>query len=99
MLRIKEGFMAGIKMVWMLSVPLFGLYFFAGKWILFAFIDEPTVLALQTGMNFLRILSPFYFVISMKFVADGILRGAGMMGKFMMATFLDLILRVVLAIL
>ena len=97
--RIREGFKAGIKMVWMLSVPLFGLYFFAGKWILFAFIDEPTVLALQTGMNFLRILSPFYFVISMKFVADGILRGAGMMGKFMMATFLDLILRVVLAIL
>ena len=97
--RIRKGFKAGIKMVWMLSVPLFVLYFFAGKWILFAFIDEPTVLALQTGMNFLRILSPFYFVISMKFVADGILRGAGMMGKFMMATFLDLILRVVLAIL
>ena len=99
MLRIKEGFMAGIKMVWMLSVPLFALYFFVGKWILYAFIDEPTVLALQTGMNFLRILSPFYFIISMKFVADGILRGAGMMGKFMMATFLDLILRVGLAIL
>ena len=99
MLRIKEGFKAGIKMVWMLSVPLFALYFFAGKWILYAFIDEPTVLALQTGMNFLRILSPFYFIISMKFVADGILRGVGMMGKFMAATFLDLILRVGLAIL
>ena len=99
MLRIKEGFMAGIKMVWMLSVPLFALYFFVGKWILYAFIDEPTVLALQTGINFLRILSPFYFIISMKFVADGILRGAGMMGKFMAATFLDLILRVGLAIL
>ena len=97
--RIREGFNAGIKMVWMLSAPLVALYFFAGKWILFAFIDEPTVLALQTGMNFLRILSPFYFIISLKFVADGILRGAGMMGKFMMATFLDLILRVVLAIL
>ena len=99
MLRIKERFMAGIKMVWMLSVPLFVLYFFVGKWILYAFIDEPTVLALQTGINFLRILSPFYFIISMKFVADGILRGAGMMGKFMAATFLDLILRVGLAIL
>ena len=97
--RIKEGFKAGIKMVWMLSIPLFAFYFFAGKWILYAFIDEPTVLALQTGINFLRILSPFYFIISMKFVADGILRGAGMMGKFMAATFLDLILRVGLAIL
>ena len=97
--RIQEGFKAGIKMVWMLSAPLFALYFFGGKWILYAFIDEPTALTLQTGMEFLRILSPFYFVISMKFVADGILRGAGMMGKFMVATFLDLILRVVIAIL
>ena len=43
MLRIKERFMADIKMVWMLSVPLFVLYFFVGKWILYAFIDEPTV--------------------------------------------------------
>ena len=86
-------------MVWMLSAPLFVLYFFAGKWILYAFIDEPTALTLQTGIEFLRILSPFYFVISMKFVADGILRGAGMMGKFMVTTFLDLILRVGIAVL
>ena len=97
--RIREGFKAGIKMVWMLSAPLFVLYFFVGKWILYAFIDEPTVLALQTGIEFLRILSLFYFVISMKFVADGILRGAGMMGKFMVTTFLDLILRVGIAVL
>ena len=97
--RIREGFKAGIKMVWMLSAPLLVLYFFAGKWILYTFIDEPTVLALQTGIEFLRILSPFYFVISMKFVADGILRGAGMMGKFMVTTFLDLILRVGIAVL
>ena len=97
--RIREGFKAGIKMVWMLSAPLFVLYFFAGKWILYAFIDEPTALTLKTGIEFLRILSPFYFVISMKFVADGILRGAGMMGKFMFTTFLDLILRVRIAVL
>lgn len=97
--RIREGFKAGIKMVWMLSAPLFVLYFFAGKWVLYAFIDEPTALTLQTGIEFLRILSPFYFVISMKFVADGILRGAGMMGKFMVTTFLDLILRVGIAVL
>ena len=97
--RIREGFKAGIKMVWMLSAPLFVLYFFAGKRVLHAFIDEPTALTLQTGIEFLRILSPFYFVISMKFVADGILRGAGMMGKFMVTTFLDLILRVGIAVL
>ncbi len=95
--RIKEGFRVGIKMVWMLSLPLFLLYFFGGSIVLKLFMDQPTELAMQTGINFLRILSPFYFVVSAKLVADGILRGAGMMSKFMVATFTDLILRVVLA--
>ena len=36
-------------------------------------------------------------VISAKLIADGILRGAGLMKKFMVATFVDLLLRVVLA--
>lgn len=96
--RIKEGFRAGIKMVWMLSAVLFVLYFFFGKNLLYFFIDAPTERAIETGMNFLRILSPFYFVVSMKLVADGILRGAGMMKAFMTATFTDLILRVLLAV-
>lgn len=96
--RIKEGFRAGIKMVWMLSAVLFALYFFAGKSLLYFFIDTPTETAIETGMTFLRILSPFYFVVSMKLVADGILRGAGMMKAFMTATFTDLILRVLLAV-
>ena len=49
-------------------------------------------------MLFLHILSPFYFVVSLKLVTDGILRGCGLMGRFMVATFTDLILRVVLAL-
>ena len=62
-------------------------------------MDEPTELAIQTGVSCLKILSPFYFVASAKLAADGILRGAGMMKKFMTATFTDLILRVLLAFL
>lgn len=97
--RIQDGFKAGIKLVWLLSLPLFLAYFFAGKLFLCLFMDQPTPEALHTGIAFLRILSPFYFIISAKLVADGILRGAGMMGKFMAATFTDLTLRVILAIL
>ena len=96
--RVKEGFRAGIKLVWLLSIPLFFAYFFAGKRLLSLFMEDSSALALQTGITFLRILSPFYFVISAKLVADGILRGSNMMNKFMIATFTDLILRVGLAI-
>lgn len=97
--RIREGFRAGIKMVWALCLPLVILYFFAGRWLLYFFIDEPTTTAIQTGVYFLRILSPFYFIMSAKLVADGTLRGAGLMKRFMITTFVDLILRVLLAIL
>ena len=97
LLRVKQGFKVGVKLVWLLSLPLFLLYFFGGNLVLKLFMDEPTELAVQTGINYLRILSPFYFVVSAKLIADGILRGAGMMQKFMIATFTDLILRVVLA--
>ena len=96
--RITDGFGAGMKMVWMLCVPLTLLYFFAGRFLLYFFMDSPTGTAVDTGILFLRILSPFYFVISVKLVADGVLRGAGMMEKFMAATSVDLFLRVVLAI-
>ena len=96
--RIREGFRAGLKLVWLLCIPLAALYFFAGKPLLYLFMEEPSAAALQTGITFLRILSPFYFVVSAKLAADGILRGAGMMREFMTATFTDLILRVGLAI-
>lgn len=95
--RVKEGFSAGRKMVWLLCIPLFLLYMFAGEILIRFFMDNPSQEALHTGITILRIFSPFYFVVSVKLVADGILRGAGMMKQFMIATFTDLILRVVLA--
>lgn len=96
--RIRDGFKAGLKMVWIIRIPLVLLYFFAGKQLLYLFLDNPTNTAIHTGIMFLCILSPFYFVVSTKLVADGILRGAGLMSRFMITTFTDLILRVVLAI-
>ena len=74
--RIRDGFKAGLKMVWIISIPLVLLYFFAGKQLLYLFLDNPTNTAIHTGIMFLCILSPFYFVVSTKLVADGILRGA-----------------------
>lgn len=96
--RIKAGFKAGIKMVWFLAIPFFLIYMILTKYLVIFFIDEPTVEAIKAGSIYLRILAPFYFVVSVKLVSDGILRGAGLMKQFMAGTFTDLILRVVLAI-
>ena len=95
--RVRQGFSAGLRLVWALCVPLALLYFAAPEMLLRLFMEQPTAAATQTGVMFLRILSPFYFVVSAKLVADGILRGAGKMGAFMTATLTDLALRVVLA--
>lgn len=97
--RVKQGFRAGRKMVWMICVPLVLLYLLAGRFLVYIFMEDITGTAIDTGVMFLRIVSPFYFVISVKLVADGVLRGAGLMGRFMISTFTDLILRVALAFL
>ena len=95
--RIRAGFKAGLKLVWVLCVPLVVVYCLCGKALMGFFIENPTQTALTTGLEFLWILSPFYFVVSAKLVTDGILRGTGLMKQFVIATFTDLILRVVLA--
>ena len=95
--RIKEGFRAGLKLVWCLCVPFCLLYLVFGKYLLLLFMEQSSATALMTGRQFLWILSPFYFVISAKLMADGILRGEGAMREFMAATFTDLILRVALS--
>ena len=95
--RVKEGFRAGVKLVWIICIPFILLYLFAGKYLVYLFLDTPSEAALSTGVTFLRIVAPFYFVASLKLVSDGVLRGAGMMKKFMIATFANLILRVILA--
>ena len=96
--RVRQGFAAGLKLVWALCLPLVALYLLGGRALVNIFMNEPSAEAMDTGVQFLRILSPFYFVVSTKLVSDGVLRGAGLMKEFMVATFTDLILRVGLAI-
>ncbi|MDO4490136.1 MAG: MATE family efflux transporter [Lachnospiraceae bacterium] len=95
--RIRAGFKAGWKLIWMLSVPFMLLYFFWGRGLTAFFMKDASEAALGSGLTFLRIVTPFYLVVSLKLVADGILRGTGTMKRFMTTTMTDLVLRVVLA--
>ena len=95
--RIREGEKAGIKMVWTLSVPIFILYFFFSPTLLKLFLENPSEEALASGKALLTILSPFYFVVAVKLITDGVLKGLGLMKEFMIDTFSDLILRVSLS--
>ncbi len=95
--RVHEGFKAGLKLVWLICIPFCLSYLVFGKYLLLLFMDESSSKALETGRQFLTVISPFYFAIAAKLLTDGILRGASDMLAFMIDTFTDLILRVCLA--
>ena len=95
--RVRKGFRAGTMLAWIIAVPFFVLFFFFGNEMLRIFMENPTGGAMKAGMAFLKIVSPFYFIISLKLLADGLLRGSSAMIGFMVSTFTDLILRVILA--
>lgn len=96
--RIKQGFKAGLKLVWIICLPVVALYVIASNPLINIFLESSSGTAMDTGVMFLRIVSPFYFVLALKLVADGVLRGSGLMTKFVIATFTDLILRVICAL-
>lgn len=97
--RVEKGFYEGIKLVLKISIPLALIYFVFGKSIIGFFLksEESTSVILKEGVLFLRIISPFYVISCLKLVSDGLLRGAGDINAFMFSTFVDLILRVILA--
>lgn len=95
--RIKEGFSTGSHLSLMASLPFVTLYFLFGRQIMGLFLDASSTEAINAGVMFLKIASPFYLMISIKLMADGILRGSGAMVYFVIATIPDLIIRIVAA--
>ncbi|WP_077609311.1 MATE family efflux transporter [Clostridium sp. Marseille-P2415] len=97
--RVKSGFRAGWSMAIFVAIPFTLVFFFMGAPVIRIFMEQPGGEAMNTGISFLRIVSPFYIVVATKLMADGVLRGSGAMRYFMITTFADLILRVVISFL
>ena len=97
--RVTEGFRAGAFLGVIVCVPFFLFYFFCGEGAMGLFMEESSKEAIQAGADFLRIVTPFYFVVIFKVMCDGVLRGASAMLQFMTGTFADLFLRVAFAFL
>ena len=75
----------------------YSAYFVFPNTMMNIFVKSSETGIIDVGRIFLKIVTPFYFVISAKLTFDGILRGAGRMRAFMASTFTDLLLRVILA--
>ena len=97
--RLPLGFRTGIRLSVIASLPFIVLYFFASRQMMGLFLNDSSIDAINAGQKFLHIVSPMYFMISIKLMTDGIIRGAGAMHYFVMATVPDLILRILVALL
>ncbi len=95
--RIKKGYRGGLLLVYIICIPVVALYLLYGENFMKFFMRDESLEAVATGVQFIGIVAPLYFVIGTKLMTDGILRGAGAMKQFMAATFMDLFLRVILA--
>ncbi len=95
--RVRSGFFAALKMVWVICIPFVLIYICLGKQLIGLFLTSPGEEALSSGIMFLRIVSPFYFLIAVKFISDASLRGGGYMIRFTASALTDLALRVILA--
>ena len=95
--RIKEALKGEIGLMWSIAFPFTLLFFFLGAPLISFFLEDPGAVSVATGTELLRIVAPFFFVVSVKLTTDAVMRGSGHMKEFMIGTFGDLFLRVVLA--
>lgn len=96
--RVKKGYKSALFMAIVVVTPFFLLYFIGSTFMMGIFVDaQEGKGAILAGVKFLTIVTPFYYMVVLKLMSDGVLRGAGAMGCFMVTTFTDLILRVILA--
>lgn len=95
--RVTQGLKAGMKISVAVAIPFSLLFALGGTLMMRLFVGADETGVIEAGALFLRVVTPFYAIITLKLSADGVLRGAGAMGPFMVSTFSDLILRVVLA--
>ncbi|MBR2970661.1 MAG: MATE family efflux transporter [Clostridia bacterium] len=99
--RVKKGCWAGILISVCVALPIVLIYMLLGDGALKLFMTESTSNnideIIRIGRQFLNIISPFYLIIPIKIVMDGVLRGGERMTEFLTSTFSDLVLRVVFA--
>lgn len=95
--RIKKGVKYSYIMSFAITVPLFILFYFFPELMMKSFVNSSNELIIQSGTVFLKTVAPFYLFISIKLIIDGVLRGSGAVKMFMISTFADLILRVLLS--
>lgn len=93
--RVIKGYHAANKIVFAFAIIICITLEIFNHPIIFLFLGaDGTDLAFSTGQNYLLFMGWFFFLIGIKMVVDGLLRGAGDMKVFTFANLVNLFIRV-----
>lgn len=92
--RIRNGRNAAILFSVGLGAAIAVTYLLFQTDLLRLFLRSGSAEAMQAGMQFFRIVMPFYLFVAVKIACDGTLRGLGAMRQLLIGTFVDISLRV-----
>ncbi|MCI8595634.1 MAG: MATE family efflux transporter [Clostridia bacterium] len=96
--RVKKGYPAAIAIIMVLAVVFAAVLVFLGKYLVAFFTDgKDDANVINLGKRFLWFVAAGYPVVAYKVITDGLLRGSGFMSAFMISTFTDLVIRVVVS--
>lgn len=96
--RVKEGYRASMMMVLIFSVVITAAIYLFGPNLLGLFLKQGAEgSAMSYGLKYMQTVSVFYVLMGFMFVGNGLLRGAGDMGAFMLSSMSNLFVRVATA--
>ncbi len=96
--RVKEGYRASMFMVVVFSLIITAMIYLFGPQLLGLFLNQGSAgSAISYGLEYMKTVSVFYILMGAMFVSNGLLRGAGDMGAFMLSSVTNLVCRVVIA--
>lgn len=96
--RVKQGYKASMLMVLIFSVVITVIIYLFGPSLLGLFLNQGAEgSAMGYGLKYMQTVSVFYVLMGFMFVGNGLLRGAGDMGAFMLSSMSNLFVRVAAA--
>lgn len=96
--RVTQGYKSCLFMVLIFSAIITGIIFLFGPHLLGLFLNAGSAgSAMGYGLKYMKTVSIFYVLMGFMFVGNGLLRGAGDMGAFMLSSMSNLFARVVIA--
>ncbi len=96
--RVIEGYKASLFMVLVFAIFITGIIFLFGPNLLGLFLNAGAEgSAMGYGLKYMETVSLFYVLMGFMFVGNGLLRGSGDMGAFMLSSMSNLFVRVAVA--